>query len=73
MGKEYEGVRLTELYCKANPNKVSQRYGRALIMRLGINHEGEPCAKRYVEWNKDYTPPEVKPEEDQEEERLLDE
>ena len=54
MGIEYEGIKLTDIYNKANPNKITQKFGKSLIMSLAVTHEGEPTAKRLVRTNPDY-------------------
>ena len=73
MGIEYDGVRLTEIYNKANPNKVSQKYGRAILVKLAVTYDGSPTVKRIISWNPDYKPVQTTPEEELEEEKLLDE
>lgn len=73
MGMEYDGIRLTEIYNKANPNKIAQKYGKSLIMSLAVTHEGEPTIKRRVQVNPDFKGPLVPPEEELEEDKLLDE
>lgn len=70
MGIEYDDIKLTEVYCKANSNKVAQRYGKAYTVSLGVTHDGEPSVKRIVAKNPDWVPP---PAIEQEEDRLLDE
>ncbi len=42
-------------------------------MQLAVTHEGEPTAKRRVKINPDYQVPNITPEEEQEEEKLMDE
>ena len=42
-------------------------------MHLAVTHEGEPTAKRSVKMNPDYQAPNITPEEEQEEEKLMDE
>ena len=32
MGAEYDGVKLTDIYNKANPNKIAQKYGKSIIV-----------------------------------------
>lgn len=73
MGIEYDNVKLTDIYCKANPNKISQKYGRAILVKLAVTHEGDPTVKRMINWNPDFKPVHTTPEEEQEEEKLLDE
>ena len=73
MGLEYDNVRLTDIYCKANPNKVTQKFGKSLIMSVGITYEGDPTIKRQVRVNPDFKPVQVSPQEELEEEKLLDE
>jgi hypothetical protein len=72
MGAEYEGIKLTDIYNKANPNKIAIKYGKSLIMSLAVTHEGEPICRRTVKLNPDYKAPEISPEEELEEERMLD-
>ena len=71
MGIEYDNVKLTEVYCKANSNKVSQKYGKAYMISLGVTHEGDPTIKRTVKKNLEWVPP--KTEEDEGEDKLMDE
>ena len=46
MGIEYEGIKLIDVYTKSNPHKVSQKYGKQLIMTLRFNHDKEPTIRR---------------------------
>eukprot|EP00347_Sterkiella_histriomuscorum_P011359 403372754 len=73
MGLEYDGIKLVDIYTKSNPNKVNQKYGKQLIMRLVFNQENQPTLLRVVSQNPDYIPPEIAPEDELEEEKLLDE
>lgn len=73
MGIEYEGIKLTDIYNKANPNKISQKFGKSLIMSLAVTHEGDPSIIRKIRLNQDFKPPETLQDEDLEEEKLLDE
>ena len=73
MGVEYEGIKLVDIYNKSNPNKVSQKYGKQFIIEIVFNFEGEPIARREIKMNQLYKQPEIVPEDEQEEEKLLDE
>ena len=73
MGIEYEGIKLTDIYNRANPNKITQKYGKQINLCLAVTHEGDPTIQRKVTLNPDYQPVTISPEEEQEEERLLDE
>ena len=73
MGMEYESVKLTDVYCKANGNKVTQKYGKAFLISLGVTHEGDPTVNRLVRNNPDFCAQSVTETEAQEEEKLLDE
>jgi len=42
-------------------------------MSISFNHENEPSIRRKVRLNQDYKPPEIPPEDEIEEEKLLDE
>lgn len=73
MGMEYEGVKLTDIYNKANPNKIAQKYGKTIIIELVLTHKGEPSVKRVIKNNPECPPPQVNTEEEVEEEKMLDE
>ena len=73
MGAEYDGVKLTDIYNKANPHKITQKYGKSIIVSLAVTHQGEPTVNRMVRNNPECPPPKVSAEEELEEEKMLDE
>ena len=73
MGIEYEGIKLTDVYNKANPNKIAQKYGKSILISLAVNHQGEPTVHRNVKINPNCPSSNSTAEEELEEEKLLDE
>ena len=68
MGVEFENMKLTDVYIKSNPNKISQKYGQQLLITRKVDSQ-----ERTISLNPDYKEPVIKPEDEAEEEALLDE
>ena len=75
MGTEFTGFSLLDVYAKTNPNKITQKYGTELIVKVDFSTDadGQVHQSRKVEKNSDYEPPAANPDEDEQEEKLLDE
>lgn len=69
MGVEFEGFKLVDVYIKSNPHKISQKYGQQFIFSVDSATDG----KRTIKPNPDYKEPVIKPEDEEEEETMLDE
>ena len=67
MGIEFDEIKLTDVYIKSNPNKIMSKYGQQFNISLDSN------GKRTIVLNPAFKEPVSKPEEEQEEEKLLDE
>ena len=76
MGIEFTGFSLLDVYAKTNPNKITQKYGSELLAKVtfeATEDSDHVHSTRVVEKNPDFTAPELNPEEDAQEEKLLDE
>ena len=71
MGVEYQDIKLTDVYIKSNPHKISQKYGQQFL--CNVDFEKSVNNYRLISKNPNYVAPKVKPEEEAEEEKLLDE
>ena len=75
MGVEFTGFSLLDVYAKSNPNKIVQKFGKEILVKVDYSKDsdGELHLSRNVEKASDFIAPDVNPEEDAQEEKLLDE
>lgn len=71
MGIEFDGIKLIDVYVKANPFKVATKYGQEFLIK--VDFEKDINEYRIVTKNPEYKPPDIKPEDEAEEEKMLDE
>ena len=67
MGTEFTEFSLLDVYAKTNPNKITQKYGCELLVKVDFSKDtdGQMHQSRNVEKNPDYVPLSVNPEEEE--------
>lgn len=71
MGIEFQGIKLIDVYVKANPFKIASKYGQEFL--ISVDFAKDINDYRVVKKNPEYKPPMIKPEDEAEEEKMLDE
>ena len=74
MGTEFVGFSLLDVYAKSNPNKIAQKFGGELVITVKSQLVDEKLhLERTIAKNPEFAAPAANPEEDAQEEKLLDE
>lgn len=71
MGVEFDDIKLTDVYIKSNMHKISQKYGQQFLVKVDFNKDLDEY--REITANPDYKESKIKPEDEAEEETMLDE
>ena len=66
MGVEFTDFSLLDVYAKTNPNKITLKYGKELVVKVdhSKDSDGDSHLSRKVEKAADFVAPCINPEED---------